>query len=311
MLPRTKTSFHGLLMGTLLLAQVMIGTSASSSLNSERRLREASCEEASFDIIDEGYHDDYRGWYDPLGCGICNQYCRWVGNSNSGGDPANKLRSQSSFWSCQTGSSRQSEVWTQYDAIGFSFPFHKCSHKNEMRVGNFQKTRNDWLRVSKSDDIVSQIITLGSSDGIYPGQFAIQDLDVTLYVTEGFLDHIGLAGNVDEGRLIWLGKLQDNGSGVPDTQVTLCAYEGGNDLYCNSGTTAVRPDAPPVKTRQNIALSLFEDGSVDPAGDWELSVQGGRAGVITEWTLSFTLVDLQTGNRNRRVLRGAAASERN
>lgn len=31
------------------------------------------CELATWDIIDEGYDDDYKGWYDPLGCGICNQ----------------------------------------------------------------------------------------------------------------------------------------------------------------------------------------------------------------------------------------------
>ena len=28
------------------------------------------------DIIDGGYEDDFRGWYDIEGCGRCTAYCR-------------------------------------------------------------------------------------------------------------------------------------------------------------------------------------------------------------------------------------------
>jgi hypothetical protein len=50
---------------------------------------------------DPGYPDNYRGWYDVQGCGQCNDYCRWVGNAGSGGDPNIKLMKGDSFWSCR------------------------------------------------------------------------------------------------------------------------------------------------------------------------------------------------------------------
>ena len=49
---------------------------------------------------DRGYPDSYRGYYDHQGCGRCTDYCRWVGNSGSGGDPARRTTYGSSFWSC-------------------------------------------------------------------------------------------------------------------------------------------------------------------------------------------------------------------
>jgi len=60
----------------------------------------ASCLPASTSAADAGYHDAYRGWYDVQGCGRCNDYCRWVGNSGSGGNPSN-LKKDSSWWSCR------------------------------------------------------------------------------------------------------------------------------------------------------------------------------------------------------------------
>ena len=56
--------------------------------------------------IDAGYYDKYRGWYDVQGCGKCYDYCRWVGNSGSGGNPKNKtikkIKGKSkSWWSCR------------------------------------------------------------------------------------------------------------------------------------------------------------------------------------------------------------------
>jgi len=50
---------------------------------------------------DAGYADNYRGWYDASGCGICQDYCRWVGNSGSGGNPSVKTSHGDSFWSCR------------------------------------------------------------------------------------------------------------------------------------------------------------------------------------------------------------------
>jgi len=55
--------------------------------------------------VDPGYTDEYRGWYDVQGCGKCNDYCRWVGGSESGGDPIYQVTMLKSWWSCAIGSS--------------------------------------------------------------------------------------------------------------------------------------------------------------------------------------------------------------
>ena len=59
------------------------------------------CSPVSTATADAGYADGHRGWYDVQGCGECNDYCRWVGNSGSGGDPASGLLHGSSWWSCR------------------------------------------------------------------------------------------------------------------------------------------------------------------------------------------------------------------
>merc|ERR1719160_775561 len=59
------------------------------------------CQPVSTSTADAGYSDAYRGWYDVQGCGQCNDYCRWVGNSGSGGNPETKLSHGSSWWSCR------------------------------------------------------------------------------------------------------------------------------------------------------------------------------------------------------------------
>jgi len=51
---------------------------------------------------DAGYTDKYRGFYDVQGSGKCKEYCRWVGDSGSGGDPKRKVVHEESFWSCRT-----------------------------------------------------------------------------------------------------------------------------------------------------------------------------------------------------------------
>merc|ERR1719201_11133 len=60
-----------------------------------------ACKPKSSSNGDAGYVDAYRGWYDVQGCGQCNDYCRWVGNSGAGGSPTLKLSHGSSFWSCR------------------------------------------------------------------------------------------------------------------------------------------------------------------------------------------------------------------
>jgi len=60
-----------------------------------------SCLPVSTDQADEGWRDAYQGWYDVQGCGLCLDYCRWVGNSGSGGDPSTRQQAGESFWSCR------------------------------------------------------------------------------------------------------------------------------------------------------------------------------------------------------------------
>jgi len=72
---------------------------------------------------DDGYNDNYRGWYDVSGCGTCNDYCRWVGNSGSGGDPSLKTSHKKSYWSC-----RKAGTFETYSGdYPKPFNFKKCS----------------------------------------------------------------------------------------------------------------------------------------------------------------------------------------
>ena len=43
-------------------------------------------------IRDSGFANCGEGWYDVQDQGVCNDYCRWVGNCN--------CRGTCSFWSC-------------------------------------------------------------------------------------------------------------------------------------------------------------------------------------------------------------------
>merc|ERR1711912_116517 len=66
---------------------------------------EGVCQPPSTNSQDAGYSDSYRGWYSVSGDGCCNDYCRWVGNSGAGGDPAASVMTgtgpNDSFWSCR------------------------------------------------------------------------------------------------------------------------------------------------------------------------------------------------------------------
>jgi len=60
-----------------------------------------SCLPKSSRTEDDGYPDEYRGWFDVQGCGRCLDYCRWVGDSGSGGDPRERTAEADSWWSCR------------------------------------------------------------------------------------------------------------------------------------------------------------------------------------------------------------------
>lgn len=67
-----------------------------------------ACKPRPAKVVGLGWEDKYRGWYDAQGCGQKNDYCRWVGNAGTGGDPAGNLvvhknkAGQESHWSCHS-----------------------------------------------------------------------------------------------------------------------------------------------------------------------------------------------------------------
>ena len=79
----------------------------------------------STSTADAGYADAYRGWYDASGCGICQDYCRWVGNSGAGGDPSKKTTHGTSWWSCRA--AKGTAAYTGKTEYGSTFGFAKCS----------------------------------------------------------------------------------------------------------------------------------------------------------------------------------------
>jgi len=76
-----------------------------------RKTGGSACMPAMAGNEDEGYADEFRGWYDVQGCGKCNDYCRWVGDCGPGGSPAADVEHGCSWWSCRLagGSSSKTE----------------------------------------------------------------------------------------------------------------------------------------------------------------------------------------------------------
>lgn len=86
---------------------------ADVDLAKAERLDVRFCPKVSFS--DAGYIDKHRGLYNVDGCIV---YCRWVGNSGSGGDPAVKTVHGTSFWACADG-----QEYKKFD----SFPYRAVS----------------------------------------------------------------------------------------------------------------------------------------------------------------------------------------
>merc|ERR1719401_256459 len=102
---------------------------------------------AADSTADPGYEDEYNGFYDVQGCGQCLDYCRWVGLSGSGGDPA--LRTQKgtlskkggSYWSCDLAGS--SNPYTAAGYFGTKFERKKCAGVNSTVGEGDAKRKND------------------------------------------------------------------------------------------------------------------------------------------------------------------------
>jgi len=101
---------------------------------------------SSISYSDAGWQDGYRGLYDVQGCGQCLDYCRWVGMSGSGGDPAEQTESGQSFWSCSLAGS--GDQYTQKGFFGTTFSYKKCDGGDP---GGVKKTCAPDLRAATSD----------------------------------------------------------------------------------------------------------------------------------------------------------------
>ena len=122
---------HGLGL-VILLSQCLSGATKGGTV----RRRRLDCEDATdFEITDEGFEDEWRGWYDGNGCGKCNLYCRWVGESGSGGSPYLRAIYEKSYWACESATS--SELILRDHALGgfptFNKTFVKKGHPNQMK----------------------------------------------------------------------------------------------------------------------------------------------------------------------------------
>ncbi|CAB9528186.1 expressed unknown protein [Seminavis robusta] len=62
---------------------------------------DGTCAAANPSILDNGMKDSFAGWYSLNNDDCCQDYCRWVGNSRSGGDPKQQITFKESFWSCR------------------------------------------------------------------------------------------------------------------------------------------------------------------------------------------------------------------
>jgi hypothetical protein len=64
--------------------------------------KQRDCTKSVVPTKDKGAADVFRGWYDLSGCGTARNYCRWVGDGYSGGDPEITTNKGGSTWACTT-----------------------------------------------------------------------------------------------------------------------------------------------------------------------------------------------------------------
>ncbi|CAB9511428.1 expressed unknown protein [Seminavis robusta] len=85
-----------------------------------------TCAAANPSTLDNGVHggkDPYAGWFSLNNDGCCQDFCRWVGSSGSGGDPTNQIKHRDSYWSCRPAGY---SACTYFEGFGDSFNFAKC-----------------------------------------------------------------------------------------------------------------------------------------------------------------------------------------
>ena len=120
--------------------------------------------------IDAGYYDKYRGWYDVQGCGKCYDYCRWVGNSGSGGNPKNKtikkMKGKSkSWWSCRLANKKGHYSTRKKWKKGFNYK--KCVKKGQNSALPLQGNKSMFGgRLFKGESTISSDFESGNINHI-------------------------------------------------------------------------------------------------------------------------------------------------
>lgn len=87
----------------------------------------SACKPQQKSHFDYGHANPFNGWYDVQGCGYCNDYCRWVGDTKPANfDPlVNTSVPGGGHWSCRLAGG--TSPYTPDGTFGKSFPFKKCA----------------------------------------------------------------------------------------------------------------------------------------------------------------------------------------
>jgi len=91
--------------------------------------------QSSLSNHDEGYADEFRGWYNWSGCNKCFDYCRWVGHCGSGGDPSIRTKftcmkfgeTKTSWWQCRKAGTSDAYSNNWFNPFDGNFEYKMCS----------------------------------------------------------------------------------------------------------------------------------------------------------------------------------------
>ena len=198
---------------------------------------------------DDGYDDIYRGWYDASGCGVCHDYCRWVGNSGSGGNPATQTISNKSWWSCrQAGGASGPGNTDTYTVKGFytnMFTFKKCSGKGAIPPDNVDE---DWLNSGST----SELITFAGGG-------------TTLEFTSS------VSSNIDSDGYSWSIESEAMVTNNFDNEFTILFVEGGSHFHQGYGKTSSVEHASAWAKHGDIE-TMYALGDPDPLDKFVIQI---------------------------------------
>jgi len=187
-----------------------------------------ACAPAQDSTADPGYTDAYRGWYDVQGCGECNDYCRWVGDTGSLGDPSvgfglkqNAEVGNPSWWSCRLAGS--DSVYSPRGHFS-SFNFQKCAQHQHNTIVPPDDLPSYYL--TKDTRTVQMLETRISSTG--PTEESLRDV----HLCESAHEHQTVLREDQCGVCTWVPN--DNGYHVTKQCMN---YVRNHGVQCEPGFT--------------------------------------------------------------------------